>query len=70
MQTFCSEFMPMRAIPTRLSKRSLSGKGLTSLTYDLKHKEDLKEGQIISEKLNLFQPRGWASEQGPREKQV
>lgn len=52
MQTFCSEFMPMRAIPTCLSKRSLSGKGLTSLTYDLKHKEDLEEGQIISEKLN------------------
>lgn len=70
MQTFCSEFMPMRAIPTRLIKCSLSGKGLTSLTYDLKHKEDLKEGQIISEKLNLFQPRGWASEQGPREEQV
>lgn len=58
------------SIPTHLSKRSLSGKGLTSLTYDLKHKEDLEEGQIISEKLDLFQLRRWASKQGSKEEQL
>lgn len=57
----------MRAMPTSLSTRSLSRKRLVLLTYDLKHKEDLEERQIISAKLSLFQLGVWAPEQGLQE---